>query len=76
MNNSWLSALVSYLLLIHPAWPLVNGALFVSKRRSPAPDGLLTFVSYLVHFVNKVDLIHLMSSFWNRMTTLTALLVA
>ena len=32
------------LLLIHPAWPLVDGALFVSKRRSPAPDGLLTFV--------------------------------
>ena len=28
----------------HPAWPLVDGALFVSKRRSPAPDDLLTFV--------------------------------
>ena len=28
----------------HPAWPLVDGALLVSKRRSPAPDDLLTFV--------------------------------
>ena len=32
------------LLFPHPAWPLVNGALLVSKRRSPAPDDLLTFV--------------------------------
>ena len=27
----------------HPAWPLVDGALLVSKRRSLAPDDLLTF---------------------------------
>ena len=32
------------LLFPHPAWPLVDGALLVSKRRSPAPDDLLTFV--------------------------------
>ena len=34
----------SMLLFPHPAWPLVDGALLVSKRRSPAPDDLLTFV--------------------------------
>ena len=28
----------------HPAWPLVDGALLVSKRRSPAPDNLLKTV--------------------------------
>ena len=32
------------MLFPHPAWPLVDGALLVSKRRSPAPDDLLTFV--------------------------------
>ena len=35
---------VLLLLFPHPAWPLVDGALLVSKRRSPAPDDLLTFV--------------------------------
>ena len=28
----------------HPAWPLVDSALLVIKRRSSPPDGLLTFV--------------------------------
>ena len=39
-----LSILLLLLLFPHPAWPLVDGALLVSKRRSPAPDDLLTFV--------------------------------
>jgi len=28
----------------HPAWPLVDGALLMSIRRSPVPDDLQTFV--------------------------------
>ena len=38
------TALVRVVLFPHPAWPLVDGALLVSKRRSPALDDLLTFV--------------------------------
>ena len=39
------------MLFAHPAWPLVDGALLVSKRRSPAPDDLLTFVRPLCRSV-------------------------
>ena len=40
-----------YILFPHPAWPLVDSALLVSKRRSPAPDNLLTFVRPLCRLV-------------------------
>ena len=38
------ASLSVYIFFPHPAWPLVHGTLLVSKRRSPAPDDLLTFV--------------------------------
>ena len=40
-----------FLLFPHPAWPLVDGALLVSRRRSPAPDGLLTLCAHCAGLV-------------------------